>query len=74
MENDKLYNHHYADVGDSQMEVWEIDGHYFWSLKDSKTQTETGAGEATSLDAAKLEAHRAAGVQWKDVVWRSMGV
>jgi hypothetical protein len=64
---------HHAQVGDVHLETWKAEGRYFWSVTNTKTRQQTHAGEADSLDKAKMEASAAAGVQSQRITWRGIG-
>jgi hypothetical protein len=73
MESDKRCVHQADAERSLHLEAWETDGRYFWNVTDSRTHEQIGAGEATDLDAAKVEAAAVAGVQWKCLMWRGAG-
>jgi hypothetical protein len=73
MEDDKRNVHHVDIERNLHLETWEAAGRYFWDVTDSKTHEQVGAGEASNLEAAKIEAAAVAGVQWKCLTWRGAG-
>jgi len=72
---DEELHAHYADVeNDLHLETWETAGHYFWKVTNTKTHAQLGAGEAGDSNAAKVAAAGVAGVQWKSLIWRGIGI
>jgi hypothetical protein len=64
---------HHAQVGDLHLETWTADGRFFWSVTNIKTRQQLSAGEANTLDAAKIQASGAAGVRERQITWRGIG-
>jgi hypothetical protein len=64
---------HHAQVGELHLETWEANGRYFWSVTNIKTRQQLNAGEAKTLDMAKIQASGAAGVQEQQITWRGIG-
>lgn len=63
---------HHAQVGDLHLGAWNAEQRFFWSVRNTKTHQQIGTGEASSLDAAKLDAIAAAGLQGQAIMWRGI--
>ena len=71
--NEEREHAHHAQVGDLHLETWKAPHRYSWTVRNTKTHQQIGTGEANSLDAAKLDAIAAAGLQGHAIMWRDIG-
>jgi hypothetical protein len=59
-----------AKLGDLELKTWESDGHYPWSVTNSRTGIETAHGEAADRESAMVGAAHAVQAEWGALRWR----